>query len=190
MPRCPVCEGEGGWREPLDLDETLYQECPFCKSSGKLSYRDALPFWLDRHAPEWWGELVYRWHTRRSAMPDYNSLTDDELVAEVARRMPADLYGVYDGSCVLYNYSLGGWAPVNCKDRIDMLVLIDDVKREIERRGWRYHHSWWPEHGHSFVIDTDIDEFGLDKGTPSLFRQIAIAYLRATDAEKEASSEG
>lgn len=115
---------------------------------------------------------------------DYEELTRHELEAEVAKHMQ-DWKNVYKPEG--YIYYVGEYRGEN---RIIPSCLVqphafEDVKREIERRGWEWACAMLPKHGYEFaVFNEHIDAYiGVDD---SEFRAGCIAFLRACEvAEKE-----
>jgi len=133
---------------------------------------------------------------------DYESLADDALVAEVARRMPQDQYHERHGNSYkcypFYDEDeerdpagdvWGYWFPLlNPGD-------LEDVKREIERRRWTWRTTTHYRDG-KLEHFTCIDIPGRFNscccplnGKYDESRALLLAYLRADDAEKEASGE-
>ena len=55
--KCPICDGRGYWREP-----DIYEDCSYCKSTGKVSLRKALSYIFWTHVSlwfiEWYGEFI------------------------------------------------------------------------------------------------------------------------------------
>ena len=70
---------------------------------------------------------------------DYTEWADQELVAEVARRMPRDTYHVNEGEVLRLDGGLWlNWLPMtNAND-------LEDVKREIRSWGWGHKERWIP----------------------------------------------
>jgi hypothetical protein len=67
MPKCPVCEGEGGWKGEWLFDGCWEPDvqCSYCRGSGRVSVWRWLYNWLGEHEPEWLIDLRYRyWLTR------------------------------------------------------------------------------------------------------------------------------
>ena len=58
MSKCEACNGEGGWHENYDMDYVSeWEECPYCKATGKQTFSQ----WFWTHAPirfvEWYGDV-------------------------------------------------------------------------------------------------------------------------------------
>lgn len=63
-PPCPVCEGEGGWKEQICVEiGGPYHACEFCKRTGVVSWFDLIRyrFW-ERHHYSWLGNLLIEWN--------------------------------------------------------------------------------------------------------------------------------
>jgi len=51
--KCEACAGEGGWRENYDMDYVdEWEECPYCKGTGKATFS----MWFWTHVPVWFVE--------------------------------------------------------------------------------------------------------------------------------------
>jgi len=60
--KCPTCEGKSGWSEWIAGSE-LRTDCPDCKGTGEMGFRDWLSRMFWERAPirfvEWYGDLLY-----------------------------------------------------------------------------------------------------------------------------------
>ena len=106
-------------------------------------------------------------------MPEYEKWPDEQLVAEVARRLVA---ASDDKDRATLDFLLD-WNPFWSTDD------LEDVTREIERRGWghteRYVPSTQKHHGEITKPYCESHFFV----SPDKNRACLVAFLRATDAE-------
>lgn len=58
MPRCPVCEGEGGWSQDFGEGTTLEEPCNYCPGTGQLSLGEWLGYWWYQYSPIWYQEWL------------------------------------------------------------------------------------------------------------------------------------
>jgi hypothetical protein len=124
-------------------------------------------------------------------MIDYPDWTDDALVAEVARRMGSPCRASADNQVEIQNSYNFEWQPIRpAKRRNEMCRLIEDVKRDIQERGY----DW--ESGCTYIGGRPTyDAVIVDRGTgddlwgallmPTQARAWLIAYLRATDEQRD-----
>jgi hypothetical protein len=64
MMKCPICDGEGEFREYIDYWLANRYDCPYCEGKGSISIFKWLKFLFWEHAPVWfveaYGELRYK----------------------------------------------------------------------------------------------------------------------------------
>ena len=67
--KCPVCEGEGEFREYMDYQLCNRYECSYCKSEGSVSIFGWLGYYFWDNMPEWmwdaYARLAYLMHKGR-----------------------------------------------------------------------------------------------------------------------------
>ncbi len=64
---CPICKGEGGWTEYIDLEPGMggpYTPCGACGTTGKVGIWWLVSHWFWNTVPvrfvEWYGDLVMK----------------------------------------------------------------------------------------------------------------------------------
>lgn len=118
-------------------------------------------------------------------MPDYETRSGEALVAEVARRM-GNKYRVNQHGDTEQDIGGGWWELWMPLERCEQL---EDVKRDIERRKWN-RRMWTSVRGSYYHTEIGFPDKLGEAHASTEPRAWLVAYLRATDAEKEASSEG
>jgi len=58
--KCPVCEGEGSFKEYLDYYLSSEYDCPYCKGKGHISIFKWFKYYFWEYMPEWMFEAYIR----------------------------------------------------------------------------------------------------------------------------------
>jgi len=59
--KCDFCDGKGGWREDMGEGTILFEPCPFCDETGRITFKRWLWDWFWLNMPVWFTE----WYSDR-----------------------------------------------------------------------------------------------------------------------------
>ncbi len=58
--KCPVCKGEGSFKEYLDCYLSIESDCPYCKGKGHVTVFRWLNHYFWDYMPEWMFDVYIR----------------------------------------------------------------------------------------------------------------------------------